>query len=406
MTRSAFTLRARYVFPIGSGPIEHGLVTIEGGRIAAVGPVAPRGCPVHDLGDVALLPGLINAHTHLGLSDFDRPLGSPGIRLTDWISRLLAHRAGRPDPSVEAVARGLRECLAAGSTTIGEIALAGRPPGEFGRSPLRTVVFEELIAPTPDRVQPALELARRHIDGRSGPCWRRGLSPHAPYSVRPELLSAVIERSVAAGVPVAMHLAESLEEIQLLATGRGPFRDMLESLGAWSPGLIPDPVQPIDYLRKLAAAPRALVIHGNYLNAAEWLFLAERRGQMSVVYCPRSHAHFEHAAYPLGKMLAAGVHVCLGTDSRASSPDLSLLAEIRFAAARHPDVSPAKLLELGTLAAAEALGLADELGSLQPGKRADLTAVALSQKPNPDPYTTLLGGGGAVGLWLEGENRV
>lgn len=405
MTPSAYTLRARYVFPVGSEPIEHGSVTVEGGRIAAVERDLTESALVHNLGDVALLPGPINAHTHLGLSDFDRPLGGPGIRLADWIPRLMAHGSSRPGPVPETIARGLHESLVAGSTALVDIALPGWSTGPFERCPIRTAVFQELIAPTPDRVQPAVELARRHLDNHSGAHYHLGLSPHAPYTVRPELLSATIDMSVGAGVPVAMHLAESLEEIELVATGGGPLREMLETLGAWSPGLIPVPAQPIDYLRKLAAAPRTLVIHGNYLNAAEWAFLAERRERMSVVYCPRSHAHFGHAAYPLGRMLAAGVHVCLGTDSRASSPNLSVLEEMRFAAVRHPNVPPAKLVELGTLAAARALGRDAELGSLQPGKQADLVAVALPhESASTDPYAMLLADNGpVVASWIGGE---
>ncbi len=389
-------LRARYVLPVGSDPIEHGVVTVGGGRVASVGSSSPDGWVVDDLGDVVLLPGLINAHTHLELSHFDHPIGEPGGRLVDWIPRLLAHR---PEPSAsgtDSIGRGLDECRRAGSTALADIASTPWPPGVLDRCPVHAAVFQELIGPTPERVAPAMERARRHLASPPGERRQLGLSPHAPYTVRPELLEAAVELAAQAGAPVAMHLAESWEEIELLETGGGPFREMLETLGAWSPGLVSAPVRPLDYLRKLAAAPRALVVHGNYLCAVEWSFLAERRERMSVVYCPRSHAHFGRAAYPLGRMLAAGVTVCLGTDSRASTPDLSLLAEMRLAAARHPDVAPAALVELGTLAAARALGWAAQLGSLEPGKQADLIAVAIPPGAAPDPYEALLHGNGRV----------
>ncbi len=404
MPLSAFSLRARYVFPVSSEPIEHGVVTIEGGRIAAVGTAAPAGCPLDDLGDVALLPGLINAHTHLDLSNFDHPLGEPGIRLVDWIPRLLEHRAKRSESGPDAVVRGLRECLRSGTTALADFAAPNWPRDELDRCPLRVALFQELIAPTFERISPAFEMAERHFRTPPACCWQLGLGPHAPYTVRPELFDAVIDLSARSAAPVAMHLAESAEEIELLATGGGPFREMLETLGAWSPGLVPAPLRPIDYLHKLSAAPRAAVIHGNYLSGAEWAFLAKRRERMGVVYCPRSHAHFGHAAYPLGRMLAAGVNVCLGTDGRASAPDLSLVAELRFAAARHPDVAPATLLELATLAAARALGGAAEFGSLEPDKHADLTAVAVPPTPTADPHDALLHGDGPVGsTWIGGH---
>ncbi len=396
MPSHRYALRARYVLPVGAAPIEHGVVTVEGGHIVSVGSNAPEGAPVDDLGEVVLLPGLINAHTHLELSHFDQPLGKPGVRLVEWIPSLLARRAEASIADADSIGRGLDECLRSGSTALADIASAPWPPGLLDRCPDHSVVFQELIGPTPERAASALESARRHLASPPGAHRQLGLSPHAPYTVRPELLEAAIVLAAQAGAPVAMHLAESWEEIELLETGGGPFREMLEALGAWSPGLVSAPLRPLDYLRKLATAPRTLVIHGNYLSAREWSFLAERRDRMAVVYCPRSHTHFGHAAYPLGRMLAAGVPVCLGTDSLASTPDLSLLAEMRLAAARHPDVAPATLVELGTLAAARALGCADELGSIEPGKSANLVAVALPTAPPADPYQAVLYGNGLV----------
>jgi cytosine/adenosine deaminase-related metal-dependent hydrolase len=129
-------------------------------------------------------------------------------------------------------------------------------------------------------------------------------------------------------------------------------------------------------LRSLAAAHRTLVIHGNYLDEEEIAFLAAHREKLSVVYCPRTHDYFEHEPYPLAKMLAAGVRVALGTDSRASSPDLDLLAEMRHVAAHH-QLPPAEVLRLGTLAGAEALGLDHAAGSLRRGKQAAFCVVEL-----------------------------
>jgi cytosine/adenosine deaminase-related metal-dependent hydrolase len=139
-------------------------------------------------------------------------------------------------------------------------------------------------------------------------------------------------------------------------------------------------------LRLLAAAQRALVIHGNYLDDEERDYLARHRQRLSLVYCPRTHQYFGHAPYPLEELLARGVRVVLGTDSRASNPDLSLGDELRFAAARHPTVSPQELLRGATLDAATALGLERELGSLTVGKLASFIALPLPEGARHDPW--------------------
>jgi cytosine/adenosine deaminase-related metal-dependent hydrolase len=149
-------------------------------------------------------------------------------------------------------------------------------------------------------------------------------------------------------------------------------------------------LRPRPYLEILAQAPRALVIHGNYLDAADHAFLATHADRMAVVYCPRTHHFFGHSPYPLAPLLAAGVTVALGTDGRGTNPDLSLLAEMQHVARAHPDVSPEAIVRLGTLGGAEALGCADRVGSLVPGKEANLVAVALPDHENSDPCAPLL----------------
>ena len=149
-----------------------------------------------------------------------------------------------------------------------------------------------------------------------------------------------------------MHLAESVEELELLRYGTGPMRTLLDDLGAGDAAAIAGSTRPIDYLRLLAEADRALVIHGNYLDDEEIALLGTCAATMAAVYCPRSHDWFAHRAYPLQQMLAAGVIVALGTDGRGSAPDLSILAEMRLAARRHPAVGYDQVLKMGTLAGA------------------------------------------------------
>ncbi|MBN2475242.1 MAG: amidohydrolase family protein [Pirellulales bacterium] len=389
MSQAHHTLKARFVFPVAGPPIPGGTVSVRGERIVAVEETSAVG-KVEDLGDVAILPGLVNAHAHLEFSDLRRPLGEPGMGFADWIRLVIEMFRQRPGASPDAVERGLRESIEAGTTMLGEIAQPEWDHGLFDEAQLDTTVFLELIAPVEDRIARPLHLAPRHLQLLDATRhWRPGLSPHAPYSVLPELLAAAVSLSAAGRAPLAFHLAESREELQLIRSGRGPFRDCFEELGTCDPRLFPAGGRPLDYLRALAGAHRALVIHGNYLDEEEMAFLAERAARMAVVYCPRTHAFFGHDPYPLRMMLAAGALVALGTDSRASSPDLGMLGELRFAAGRHPDVGRDVILRLATLDAAKALGRPQDMGSLEPGKYANLAVVRLPQRTAADPHELL-----------------
>ena len=398
------TLTARYVFPVAAEHIPEGTVTIAGDRIVGVGgPVA--GGSVEDLGNVAILPGLVNAHTHLEFSDLSAPLGEPEMAFTDWVRLVIESFRQDRSAAQRPVARGLQESLRFGTTTLGEIAQPNWPAEEFDHSPIDATVFLELIAPTPQRVDPLLELAPRHVAAAGPPHgWRPGLSPHAPYTVLPRLFEAAVSLSRTAQVPLAFHLAESREELELMRFGTGPLRDYFETLGTCDPALFTPGGRPLDYLRRLTAAHRALVIHGNYLDAEEIALVAEHARQMAVVYCPRTHAYFGHEPYPLSAMLTAGVTVALGTDSRASAPDVSVLAEMRCVARRHPQLPGDVVLRLGTLNAAAALGRAAEVGSLEPGKFADLAIVALPEHDTADPHALIFDSAKpVVATWCRGE---
>ncbi len=390
-------LRARYVFPVAGPPIPDGVITIHDGRIVAVGHESAVATPV-DLGNAAIIPGLVNAHTHLEFSDLREPLGSPGTSFTDWIRAVIAYRRTRTaDQRRSAASSGIAECSRAGTTLLGEIASGDWPQAVFhaAASQLNATVFLELLGLSAASVEANCESAEKHIASLPVPNPHRpspispGLSPHAPYTVHPRLLTAAIEISRLRKIPLAIHLAESPDEMELLRTGGGPLRELLEELSAWDSGAIAPGTRPLDYLRQLAEADRALVIHGNHLDDEEIAFVAERRERMSIVYCPRTHAYFGHSPYPLAKILSAGARVALGTDSRASNPDLDLLAEMRHVANHHP-VSPATALAMATLHGAEALGQAESAGSITVGKFADLAIVRLRETRETDAYQLLL----------------
>jgi aminodeoxyfutalosine deaminase len=404
MNPEPFALRARFVFPVAGPPVADGVIVVDGPHIGAVGS-QPSGPRVDDLGNVAILPGLVNAHTHLEFSSLAEPLGSPGMSLPDWLRLVMDQRLAAGDAQ-QAVRRGLEECVAAGTTAVGDIATTDwRTADDLPQQMPTTVMFHESIGPTLVRAQAAEAAAEAFLNS---PGTRTdvlpALGPHAPYTVHPHLLTSLVELSRRYRVPLAMHLAETREELELLHLSSGPFRELLESVDAWEPADDPRFASIVDYLAELARAPRALVIHGNYLDGEEIEFLGAHCKTMSVVYCPRTHDYFAHEPYPLARLLAAGVSMALGTDSRASNPDLSLFEEMRHVAAHHPDVDPATVLRLGTLGGAAALGLDERLGTIEPGKTASFAVVGLGDDTPTDPYELLFAPEArVVQTWIRGQ---
>ena len=296
----------------------------------------------------------------------------------------------RTEPAIDAVTRGLQEALETGTTLLGEIAQPSWEQQPFEQSPLGAELYLEFIGLARERVSHALTNAVVHLQKRSTHGgWRPGLSPHAPYTVNQELLTGLVDLAAERGATVAMHLAESREEVELLRTGRGAFHELLNDRGVWQEGALPTNARALDYLHNLSRAPRSLVVHGNYLDRDEIQFLAEQQTRMAVVYCPRTHAYFSHDRYPLVEMLQAGVRVAVGTDSRASNPDLNLLSELRWIARSYPEISSTRILELGTIEGARALGREHE-GRLETGCRANLALVELPADNRRDAYELLL----------------
>jgi cytosine/adenosine deaminase-related metal-dependent hydrolase len=397
-----WTLTARWVLPVSGPPLARGWVTIAGDRIAAVGPHGSR-TPDVDLGDVAVLPGLVNAHTHLDLSGM-RGLAPPTPDFTGWLRQVVAHRRGRSPEQVQADVRaGLEESLRYGTTLIGDIAAGGASWDELVKAPLRAVVFFEMLGLPAERAEQTRVAAGAWLKGHAATevCCP-GLSPHAPYSVHANLFTEANEMAQEASLVLATHLAESAEEVELLEGHRGPFVAFLEGVGAWEPqGLVRGEAAAIRYCCEERV--RTLLVHCNYLSPHTVISTSG-----TVVYCPRTHAAFGHPPHPFRDFLARGVRVALGTDSLASNPDLDLLAEARFLHHRYPDVPGSVVLRLATLSGAEALGWHDETGSLEPGKSADLVAVPLPHEDGRDPHELVLDSDRRVrrvlcrGRWLDG----
>jgi cytosine/adenosine deaminase-related metal-dependent hydrolase len=370
------TLTARWVFPVSSPPLERGLLTITGERITAVEPHGTRATDI-DLGDAAIVPGFVNAHTHLDLTGA-RGRTPPTPDFTAWLREVIAFRRERkPDQVRTDIQLGVNDCLLAGTTLIGDIAAAGASWDTLSCAPLRAVIFYELLGLPQARARRTWEEALQWAPAATPTC-RRGLSPHAPYSAHALLIGGAL----LSGVPSAIHLAESRDELELLARRRGPFVAFLQELGVWdTEGLLDSPEHVFRFKRYYQPQ---LYVHCNYLSPN-----APIPTSGTVVYCPRTHAAFGHPPHPFRAFLERGVRVALGTDSLASNPDLSVLAEARFLHARYPDLPGATLLRMATLSGAEALGWADDTGSLEPGKSADFAVLPLPPRDEADPYALL-----------------
>lgn len=376
------TFTARWVFPVSGPPLERGTVTVSGDRLDAVEPRGSR-APDEDLGNVAIIPGLVNAHTHLDLSGA-RGLITPTDpdHFTDWLRGVIAYRRSRTAEQVQTDIRaGLAECLRHGTTLLGDIAAEGASWDALAAAPTRAMVFREVIGLSEERARASSGAAWAWYQSHPATVTcRTAVSPHAPYSARNNLLISFHGEEWT----VAIHLAESPGELELIRSRSGPFVPFLQELGVWEPAQLTRSID-IPIVRNRMVG-HALFIHCNYLEPEVSRYFGPGT---SVVYCPRTHAAFGHPPHPFRDFLGRGVRVCLGTDSLASNPDLDILAEARFVRGRCPDFPGDQLLRMVTLSGAEALGWSDECGSLEAGKSADCVAVRLPDTEVSDPHELL-----------------
>ncbi|MEQ8837184.1 MAG: amidohydrolase family protein, partial [Lacipirellulaceae bacterium] len=250
------SLRARWVLPMDTPAIEDGMVTISGGKIVEVGRAAEFSGPCEDLGDVALIPGLVNAHTHLEFSDQQAPLGPADEGLPAWIRSVIADRQRGNRDAKAAIQKGLAESLEFGVTTVAEIATSPASYYYADSDIPNLLLLAEAIGFSHARADSVFQGLEHQIAGYLEKCnidsgvAGVGVSPHAPYTVSLKLLDTLIELAVANRYPVAMHLAESEEELQLLRANDGPFQELLDERSMWDPEVIPLGTRPLDYLKR------------------------------------------------------------------------------------------------------------------------------------------------------------
>jgi cytosine/adenosine deaminase-related metal-dependent hydrolase len=399
-------LSAEWVVPVEGPPIRDGAVAIDDdGVIAAVGSSGDLGPGEHHA-EAVILPGFIDAHTHL---EYEVYAGfGDGLGFADWIG-LHVERKRRIDlGDMEAIARlGVLRCLQSGITTVGDCSFSGAAATACADLGLRGTIYLEVFGATDEPVRERFEPMRERIEHVLSDDVRLGISPHAPYTCTIDLYRA----AAALELPVATHLAESAAETEFLRTGTGAWASFSEML-----------VPPLGTtgVRALAEAgllgPNVIVAHCVEVDDEEIALLAEH--DVAVAHCPRSNGILGCGVAPLGALRAAGIRVCIATDSPASTPSFDMFDEMRAAIVgarareRRPDaLTAADALELATLGGARALGLDEKLGSLVPGKQADLTVLSLAETsfvPWEDPVTAAVLGGsrnGVVATLVSGNPR-
>jgi aminodeoxyfutalosine deaminase len=401
-------IRARVVVTMDGPPIENGAVVLSDDRITEVGKfpeISKRysGEEVVDLGEQALLPGLINAHCHLDYTCLRGKIPTQGS-FTDWIRAINAEKAKlSPEDYVRSINEGFAETERFGTTTIANLTAF---PELIPRieSPIRTWWFAELIdVRDPSRANQIVDAALEQLK----PTEDWGLAPHAPFTASPNLYRRCEEIAASEDVLLTTHLAESREEMSMFRDDSGPLYDFLKGIGRdmsdcgnetplhrFSEILrdctrsSPDSLAATSRLRRPSRSSHSLdsstsvgmtenwiVVHLNELADDDFDLLASSRKKFSIVHCPRSHDYFGHSPFQFHKLRALGFNICLGTDSLASNDDLSLFAEIRAFQKEFPDVSSEEILKMVTVSGARALRQENALGKVRSGFVADLIAV-------------------------------
>jgi cytosine/adenosine deaminase-related metal-dependent hydrolase len=383
-------LTAAWVAPMGAPMIRDGGVVFEGGRISAIGGAAELrrahcDAEVHEAGNAVILPGLVNAHTHLELSDIAQ--GESPAGLAPWILNLMSKTARLGDAMPEVVGRavgqGVAQCLRFGVTSVGDISkqcMFSRPVLKDG--PLRVVSYGEIQAMARRRGLLDERFAIAADISMESEWLRVGITPHAPYTVEAEGYAKCLDFARLEKRPIATHLAETADEGNFLENHSGPFRDLWETgVNAWDDHVGRFVGGPIRFARQVGLLDYpSLLAHVNYCDDGEMEILAG--GKASVVYCPRTHLYFGHPKHRWREMLGMGINVAVGTDSCASSENLNLVDDLRLLHQIAPEISAEMLWEMATIRGARAIQADQQVGSLSIGKFADAVVFPVrSERP-------------------------
>lgn len=367
-------------------PLEGGALLVRDGMVAAVGTLADLkaryAAPVVEHHDGAILPGFVNAHTHLELTHYSawrerNGMGYSPRRFVDWIIQLIKVSRGLHDGDFRAsLSEGLRKCIEAGTTAVGDIVTRYDLLPLYGTSPIEGRLYFEVLGHAPDhfatRLQQALDAAGTLDAMRLTP----GLSPHTAYTVGEGNLPPIRTAAAARKLPLAIHISESESENAFIFDSAGPLAEEFYPFVGWQQYLTPHRRCTSTELfdRHGLLTPATLAVHCVHVTLDDARILKERG--CTVCLCPRSNERLAVGKAPTALFRKLGIPLALGTDSLASNDSLSLWDEMRFALDHYAgELGPADLLRMTTIGGATAIGLAARLGSLEPGKRADFQII-------------------------------
>lgn len=402
---------ARWVLPVSSPAIADGGIAVADDQISAVGDRAALvekfpSAIVHDFGNAVILPGLVNAHSHLELTAMRGFLENEEADFFAWLKKLTVARLERmsgDDLRVSAT-WGACEAARAGVTCVADASDAAfESMNALRDAGLRGIVFQESFGPDPRLASEnfgKLKTKTAQLRELETDLIKCGVSPHAPYTVCTPQLEMIADFAISEYLPVMMHAAETAMEVQLLREGRGPFADGLKNRGIeWrAPG-----VSSIQYLNDHGVLKtQPLLAHCIHVDDVDLETLAQTGTR--VAHCPKSNAKLGHGRAPFRRMLLRGIPIGLGSDSVASNNTCDLLEEARFAlllarsessqefADKEP-LTSAELIRVATLGGARAVGMQKQIGELRAGAQADFAVVSLEntqQIPAYDPESSLI----------------
>ena len=373
--------RAAWLLPISQPPIRDAWILTGRGKVVAFGHSRNRDRTVSgeiDLGDATILPGLVNAHTHLELS-WMRGRIPETDDFPAWIRSVISlmHQTAENAAEVElAIGEAIEEARRHGTVLIGDISNTLATSIPLSERGMAARVFHELVGFKATEASKLVEGALSKLEKMAtGELVRHSLAPHAPYSVSPALFRCI--RSALKHDPFArssIHLGESAAETEFLREGAGPWRLLLEELGTWDPAWVAPKCRPVEYLDRMGFLDdRLLAVHGVQFSSLDLERLAATG--TTLVTCPRGNLRTGAGAPPVAAFYNSGNRVAIGTDSLASVPDLSIFAELAELRRMAPEVPARALVESATINGACALGFESEFGTIEAGKRDRLIAV-------------------------------
>jgi len=420
MKAPSFACTCDWILPVDSPPIPNGWIVVLDGIIDFVGDTLPQrfeSLEQRNLGHGAILPGLINSHCHLEFSDLEVPIKVPDQGcIVDWLSEVIKHRRSLATSMADPIAhrratyeKGLREAYCTGTRLLVDNITAPwsadwveQAAGDFGPIGLRVAPAIELVDVTKQRCEETLKFAKDVLSNSANhsSLIAAGLAPHAPYTASKRLVTQAVSMAKEKNTWVSIHLAESTQELSWTKDRSGPIANWITP---WTDEEHRREIGTIEeILLLLRDAPKTLIAHGNYLSQRAIEILAQSPNRVAVVYCPRTHRHFGHDIHPLAELEFAGVPVLLGTDSRASNPDLSIFREWQTACRAFPEIHPMQILKCCTTSPREFFSTYAQIGKLVEGSPPALTWIPFqTELPDLQLNTSSIRTSEDQTLWLK-----